>query len=260
MPTFNKASFIQQTLLSIYQQSYTQWRLLVIDDASTDRTPELVKSLLTTPRAKLVQNKVNRGIGHILNQALSMVNTKYFIQVDGDDWIAPDTLERLIHRMEKEPDSVALAYANTIHWHQIGGVDYYHKLVRHRPFRDRYDFAAYDPMVQPRFYRTACVRQVGGWEVDDPTQGRMMEDRRMLLRLLDRFTFAYVDRPLYHFRYHHSNLSLDSNAHVYNRLRKLYTDRALIRWGDLYTADYVGPEHLWQSVRLVPKRKGGSAI
>ncbi|SDJ45647.1 hypothetical protein SAMN05421868_1281, partial [Paenibacillus naphthalenovorans] len=74
------------------------------------------------------------------------------------------------------------------------------------------------------------------------------------------FSKPYVDRPLYHFRYHHSNLSLDSNAHVYNRLRKLYTNRALIRWGDHYTADYVGPEHLWQSVRLVPKRKGGSAI
>ncbi|MNW61532.1 hypothetical protein D3C74_395980 [compost metagenome] len=77
-----------------------------------------------------------------------------------------------------------------------------------------------------------------------------MEDRRILLRLLDYYSFAYVDRDLYHFRYHNNNLSHDRNAFLYNRLRKHFTDLALERWGGHYLAHTIGPPHLWQSIRL----------
>ena len=74
----------------------------------------------------------------------------------------------------------------------------------------------------------------------------------LLLRLLDHYSFVYVNRDLYHFRYHQSNLSHDRNAAVYNKLRRFYTEKALQRWGGHYRCEMVGPPELWQSIRLVP--------
>ncbi|MMZ59045.1 Spore coat polysaccharide biosynthesis protein SpsA [compost metagenome] len=251
VPTYNKADYIQETLKSIYAQTFRDWKLLVIDDASTDQTISIVQNMIDPLQARFVILPTNQGICHVLNKALEFIDTEYFIQVDGDDWIEPDTLHVLYNEMIHQPKKTALIYANTSHWHINQGETLYKK-VKQRNFLNRYDFATYDHMVQPRFYRTSCVKEAGGWEIDDLTGGKLMEDRRMLLRLLDNYSFAYVDRDLYHFRYHTNNLSQDSNAFIYNKLRKYYTDCALQRWGGHYTAHMIGPPHLWQSIRLEP--------
>lgn len=252
VPTYNKAPYIMDTLKSIHSQTFQHWQMLVIDDGSTDQTVAVARRHADPERTRIVSLTKNKGICHVLNQALKLIETDYFIQVDGDDWIEPDTIKILYNAMKRQSSLTALVYANTCHWHEQGNQLKFHKKVKHRSFVNKYDFATYDPMVQPRFYKTSCVRQVGGWEIDDITGGRMMEDRRMLLRLLDHYSFAYVDRDLYHFRYHHNNLSHDRNAAIYNKLRKMYTDKALRRWGDLYRAQTIGPSQQWQSIRLQP--------
>ncbi|RRJ61624.1 glycosyltransferase family 2 protein [Paenibacillus oralis] len=252
VPTYNKAAYIEEALKSIENQTYRDWRLLVVDDGSTDNTVSIVKRVMDPSRTQVIERKQNQGVCHVLNQALQTIQTKYFIQVDGDDWIVPETIEVLLNEMERQSENVALAYANTCHWHEKNGVLHYFKTMKHRPFKDRYDFVVYSSMVQPRFYRTSCVKNVGGWEVDELTGGRMLEDRRMLLRLLDQYNFVHVDRDLYQFRYHHNNLSQFRNAATYNLLIKMFTDKALIRWGDHYRAEMIGPPHLWQTVVLTP--------
>jgi len=255
VPTYNKAAYIQRTLESIHAQTYRNWQLLIIDDASTDQTVAIARRNSDPARTRIIVRKVNQGICHVLNEALKHIRTEYFIQVDGDDWIERDAVQVLYNAMSRQPATTALAYGNTVHWHEHGGQPHYHKTVKQRSFASRYDFAVYDPMVQPRFYRTSCVRRVGGWEIDKLTGGRKMEDRRMLLRLLDHYRFVYVNRDLYHFRYHQSNLSHDRNAAVYNKLRRFYTEKALQRWGGHYRCEMVGPPELWQSIRLVSTRR-----
>ncbi|QCR33955.1 glycosyltransferase family 2 protein [Lysinibacillus sp. SGAir0095] len=255
VPTYNKEQYIKKAVESIYAQTYKNWELLVIDDGSTDNTLSVIKRITDPKNTKIISRKKNEGICHVLNEALDFIQSDFFIQVDGDDWIEPETINVLLNEMDNQPANTALAYGNTIHWHENNGVLHFHKKVKHRSFKDRYEFVTYDPMVQPRFYRTSCVRNVGGWEIDSLTQGRMMEDRRMLLRLLDKYNFLYVDKDLYNFRYHQSNLSLDQNAYIYNQLRKLETEKALLRWGDEFEATTVGHPDLWQSIKLIPKQK-----
>ncbi|RCW62853.1 glycosyltransferase family 2 protein [Saliterribacillus persicus] len=256
VPTYNKANYINKALESIFAQTFPDFKLLLIDDASTDHTVSLLNKYKKDNRTKLIEKKVNTGICDVLNIALKHIDTPYFIQVDGDDWIEPHTLEVMYEKMVQLPKDVALLYANTIHWHERNGFLQLEKRVAHRPFRDRYDFATYDPMVQPRFYRTQAIQSVGGWEIDELTKGRYMEDRRMLLKLYDVYQMAHVDQYLYHFRYHQNNLSLDKNAWIYNQVRKHLTEQAIKRWGNAYKVHMVGPENLWQSIELIPITEG----
>ena len=82
----------------------------------------------------------------------------------------------------------------------------------------------------------------------------MMEDRRMLLRLLDKYHFAYVYRILYNIRLHGSILSSEKNAPIYNAQLKLFTDRALKRWGGQFQAEYVETDGGWYSVKISPEK------
>jgi hypothetical protein len=184
--------------------------------------------------------------------ALEYVDTKYFVQVDGDDWLEADALRVLYDAMEENSETTALAYANSVHWIHGNNVDHYHSIRQHHLLKSRYDFATYPRMVQPRFYRTECIQEIGGWEIDELTQGRLLEDRRILLRLLDHYDYAFVNRILYHFRTYEDNLSADKNAEQYNRAIQYFTDKALERWGGMFKAQYKGPIDSWQKVVLVP--------
>ncbi|MCR8636076.1 glycosyltransferase family 2 protein [Paenibacillus radicis (ex Xue et al. 2023)] len=252
VPTYNKQKFIAQTLASIGRQTFQDWQILMIDDASTDNTLHQAKQYADPDRTRIVELQENKGICHVLNHALEYIDTKYFVQVDGDDWLEPDTLRALYEAMEKESETTALAYANSAQWNHGNNVDHFGSIRQHHLFRNRYDFATYPRMVQPRFYRTKCVREVGGWETDDLTQGRMLEDRRILLRLLDQYEYAFVNRILYHFRTYEDNLSADKNAAQYNQVIQYFTDKALERWGGKFKAQYKGPIDSWQKVVLAP--------
>lgn len=255
VPAYNKAKFIKQTLKSISKQTYKHWSAIIIDDCSTDDTVSAVKKHYDPKRMKLIRRTKNEGVCHVLNEALKHINSKYFIQVDGDDWIHPETLEVLVKRMEKEPASTAMAYANCVHWSYRDGKDNFRKVAKPAVFRNRYEFVTHSGMVFPRFYRTECVKKVGGWELDAITNGKLLEDRRMLLKLLDEHTFAYVDRNLYNYRYYGGNLSHKKNAALYNELVKHFTNEALKRWGGEYRAEYSVPAD-WLRIKLIPVNKG----
>ncbi|MFD0710675.1 glycosyltransferase family 2 protein [Paenibacillus sp. GCM10027626] len=250
VPSYNKQKFIKNTLNSISMQTYKNWKLLIIDDASTDGTVRIIKGMIDPARSKLIELKKNKGICHVLNTALEHIDTKYFVQVDGDDWIEPHTIEVMLRKMENESENTAMAYANTVHWIHKDGVDRFNELRRRKAFKDRYDFITYDSMVQPRFYRTDCVRDLGGWEMDDPSKGRILEDRRMMLRLLDKYSLRHVDKYLYHLRKTGGNLSSDKNAPDYSIVIKYFTDRALLRWGNKYKAKYSLSPSLWPKIEL----------
>ena len=251
VPTFNKEKFISQTIQSIQNQTISSWKLIIVDDASSDNTLQIVKEITDPRRTKIIKHEENQGVCHVLNTALKYVDTKYFVQIDGDDWIEPNLLEIMISEMEKQSKTTALAYANTNLWMHRKERDYFKHVIKRLEFKSRYDFVTYGPMVQPRFYRTECVKEVGGWEIDDPSNGRLMEDRRMLLRLLDDYKFKYIDENLYNLRIHGNNLSSDKNAEKYNVIKKYYTDKALSRWGDGVKARYIGSPNTWKKIHLV---------
>ncbi|MCQ6559707.1 glycosyltransferase family 2 protein [Paenibacillus mendelii] len=255
VPTYNKEKFIKNALNSISMQTYTDWRLLVIDDASTDGTVGIIKKNIDPDKTRLIELKENKGICHVLNTALKHIDTKYFVQVDGDDWIEPNALETMLTKMEKEPRTTAMAYANTVHWIHKNGIDRFNEMRQRKAFKDKYDFVTYESMVQLRFYRTDCVRGVDGWETDDPSKGRILEDRRMVLRLLDKYKLCYVNKYLYHLRNTGKNLSSDKYARAYSKAIVYFTDRALRRWGNKYKAKYSHSPSLWPKIQLIRVKK-----
>ena len=108
MPSYNTAPFIAESIRSVMAQTYTDWELIIVDDASTDNTDEIVAAChpreggdLPSSRIRYLKNDRNRGAAYSRNRALREAKGKWIAFLDSDDLWAPEKLEKQIAFMTK---------------------------------------------------------------------------------------------------------------------------------------------------------------
>lgn len=233
IPSYNAGRYLLTALDSVFKQTYREWQLIVVDDASTDHSIDEARSFLKDSRVRVHRNRENLGQSKCLNQGLALTRTPYLLQLDSDDWFSPDTLATMHAAAEKLPDCVALVSGNLKLVIEDAEGNFIKEAVwRNRSFSDRYDFLLADCSQWPRFYRTAALEAVGGWPVDDPYEGRYMEDKRILFRLIEKYRFHWIDKTMYYHRRHSKNQT--NLTGIYNELAEWTICDALKRWGGRY--------------------------
>lgn len=93
MPAFNAQSFLTLAIESVLAQSYANWELLVIDDASTDATASIVRSYaLRDPRVRLLTNHHGKGVVGARNSGIDTAQGEFIAFLDSDDSWLPNKL------------------------------------------------------------------------------------------------------------------------------------------------------------------------
>ncbi len=240
IPTYNRAKYIRKAIRSVLRQSYKGWKLLIMDDASTDKTKKKVEPYLIYPNVHYYRMEENSGISKVMNKALTLVDTPYMVQVDSDDWLPSAALSVLAKRIKKAKKNYALYYGNVNLWRVSKNMVYRKAFViQHREFKSKYDFLTYNRwMVGPRCFRVSALHEVGGWDTSDKYGGRIMEDRRIILRLIDRYPVKWINRPLYNRTKHRNQLTDPNSKKKRNKLRRQTFQYYLRRWGNKYRAIY----------------------
>lgn len=101
-PTYNSERFIEQTINSILNQTFTNWELLIVDDCSTDNTWEIIsQAAKEDSRIKPLRLDKNSGSGVARNLAIQKAGGKYLAFIDSDDLWLPQKLDRHIDFMLK---------------------------------------------------------------------------------------------------------------------------------------------------------------
>lgn len=99
MPSYNTASFIEETIQSVLNQTYTNWELIIVDDCSTDNTDEVLENIKDS-RIRYFKNDKNSGAAVSRNKALREARGQWIAYLDSDDLWMPEKLEKQIHFME----------------------------------------------------------------------------------------------------------------------------------------------------------------
>lgn len=103
MPTYNVAPWVEESIQSVLKQTYRDFELLVVDDASTDDTLDRVRAI-DDPRIRIASFSNNVGLSENLNRGLDIINTELVARMDGDDIAEPDWLETGIHVLDTRPE------------------------------------------------------------------------------------------------------------------------------------------------------------
>lgn len=103
MPVYNAARYLREALESVLSQTYRDFELLVIDDASTDASADLVGSF-HDPRIRLLRNDSNLGVARTLNRGAQLARGRYLARMDADDVCLPERLKRQVEYLELHPE------------------------------------------------------------------------------------------------------------------------------------------------------------
>ena len=108
-PVFNSSKFLEQTIGSVFSQTFTDWEWMITDDSSSDDSVEMIQKF-NDSRIKLIIAAKNGGAGHARNLSLEKASGRFITFLDADDFWEPNFLEEMVSFMNKE--NAELAYSN----------------------------------------------------------------------------------------------------------------------------------------------------
>lgn len=100
IPIFNSEKYISDTIISVQNQTYQNWEMLLVDDGSTDEIQTIITSFLTDKRIQFYPLEKNSGTGVARNFGVSKASGKYISFLDADDLWKSDKLEKQINFMQ----------------------------------------------------------------------------------------------------------------------------------------------------------------
>lgn len=219
--TYNQAQFIEETIKSILEQTYENFEVILVNNASTDNTKEIVDKY-SGDKFKIYHNKYC-GLSASRNFGASKSSGDFILFIDGDDKISPDFLEKTSKVLEENPE-IGFAYTDTQHFSGSNG-SWSHP---------EYNF---QNLLQQNFIsscsliRKSAYDQSGGYDTDN---WGYWEDWQEWIKLGSIGWYGkHIPEKLFYYRVHaksgmqskrNSMLSLVYRAFVISKFPKLYDE------------------------------------
>src|SRR5260370_31743679 len=104
LPTYNGSRYLAESIQSCIDQTYLNWELIIVDDASTDDTPAIIDRYVShDPRISSVRHDANRRIPGGLKTGFARSRGEYLTWTSDDNLYEPDALERMVRYLDAEP-------------------------------------------------------------------------------------------------------------------------------------------------------------
>lgn len=213
VPCYRYARFLRQCVRSVLDQADVSVRVLILDDASPDETPDVARRLVDEDsRVSYVRHTDNMGHINTYNEGIAWTASKYYLLLSADDYLLPGALGRSVSTMDQNP-SVGFVFGNAIQCDQHG------VFSPVKPFAQKgapkgscvmsgADFikasGACNIVPTPTaVIRTELQKSSGGYKADLPHAG----DMEMWFRLAARGDVGFVDSGQAVYRRHGTNMS-----------------------------------------------------
>lgn len=202
IPVYNGANFLREAIDALLAQSFTDFEILISDNASTDCTEQICRDYaLRDSRIHYCRNRENLGAAKNYNLLVDKAQGEYFKWAAHDDLISPDFLEKCVAVLDNRPDAV-LCYARSMI------IDEHGNRIRLLPAIPQAD----EPNVARRFFSVVCLPRpqnsvFGVIRTDILRKTRLIgafssSDRVLNGELILRGTFVELPEPLFFKRNH----------------------------------------------------------
>lgn len=223
LPVFNCVDYVGEAIESILTQDYADFELIVIDDGSTDQTPQIVQRY-RDPRLRFVAQE-NRGLSATLNRGIELAGGRYIARQDQDDVSMPRRLKRQALFLDANPRCALVGtWADVWVARTASGRSH-----RHPADNEALQFALLldNPFVHSSvMLRRDALREVGGYSTDPERQPP--EDYELWSRIARRHAVANIPEVLHIYREVPGSMSRMGKAPFLGRLVKISSEN--IAW------------------------------
>jgi glycosyltransferase involved in cell wall biosynthesis len=229
MPVWNMASSLERSVNTILNQTYRDFELIVVDDGSSDETPQILARLACSDRRIRLLHQSNSGIVVALNLGVREASGKYIARADGDDLYEPERFDLQRRYLDSNPDVVLLCCDYYLSYPDgtgrlmtlpVGHMDILRRLLRRNEI-----------MHSSVMLRRQSLIDAGGY-----SEGwRHLEDYELWFRLARHGQVASIQRPLAQYRIHAGGVSQKMEIYQIRRslllrLRILLTRQVPLSW------------------------------
>jgi len=198
LPTHNGVRYLRQSVESCLSQTHRELELIVVDDGSTDGTPEMIASF-DDPRIVRVRNDPNLGLPASLNVGFTRARGDYLTWTSDDNWYELNALERMLDFLAERKAQFVRSDL-TVHSEGTGEPD------RRVELPDEVDFEKMNPVHSCFLYHRSVRDAVGDYDVE----AVLAEDYDYWIRVSKKFLLHRMAEPLYHYRWHPGSLTARS--------------------------------------------------
>ena len=193
----NHEKWIERCIRSLAHQEdirLEDYEVIVVNDGSTDLTDAVLENIAFLPNLRLIRNDTNLGLPQSLNKAIRMALGRYIVRVDSDDYVARRflSLMRLFLNMNRHYQAVAVDYVK---------VDEFENAI------ERVDCFSHH-IACGIMFRKECLFDIGLYD----ESFSMREGHELRRRFEKKFKIARLEFPLYKYRHHQSNRTLNNEV------------------------------------------------
>lgn len=244
LPTRDRAATLGRAIRSVLRQSMPDFELIVVDDGSTDGTPDLLREFASDARLRIERMEA-RGSAAARNRGAALARGRYLAFQDSDDEWLPQKLERARAALEGEGRDVAVYYGDLLRVSSVGGTALFPapRDIRRGVLISEAtgDFQVLNIGIQSAVIRRECFEAVGGFD----ESFRRYIDMELFARLALRYRFIHGGEVVANY---HAGPGISTNrvalVAARRRLIAKYGECLRERPGDL------ARQYLWLSVAL----------
>jgi len=228
IPSYNHSDYVAQAIESVLDQNWPNIDLIVIDDGSTDGSPDVIREVHKRRGGFRYVFRENKGLINTLSEGLNLSRGEYFCELASDDYFPPDSVKKRIEFLQKNLNFVAVFGDGFLIEERNLRSSCFLK-NKHRRLFNQSDqilemLSGTFPVFSTGLIRRQALLEVGGF---DSENFRYYEDLDTPIRLASLGRLGFIDAPVIFRRDHATNVS-KTTPHI--RLekvifyRKLYQD------------------------------------
>lgn len=201
VPTYNGAEFLGEAIQSVLQQTYQDFEIIVVNDASPDATDEVIRQF-DDPRLRYIKHEQNRGVANARKTGIMQSRGAFIAHLDQDDFFHPEKLQAHVDYLEQHPD-VGFTYNSRFELYPASGA--IREILRPSSELTLADFVLGFPLAPSVWVqRREWILRDEIWEEQTFYRGREIVICGRLY--MAGCKFAMIDRVLNYRRYHRNRV------------------------------------------------------
>lgn len=208
LPVYNNSQDISNAINSVINQTYKNWELIIINDASTDKEQliSIFSKYERNKKIKIIHNEINKGCYWCLNYGIQNSESEYITRIDSDDRYHKNKLEEQIEFLNKNKNYLGIFVESCL-------INYPNKI--------------YPTSMAPYMMRRSIIEKIGYY--DSVRFGADLEYKKRMFLYYGKDKFKKMNKTLYYIKKRNNSLTKNKNIGMYTKPREDY-NKSFIKW------------------------------